>query len=57
MIDFTQCCQTKCTNKADYKVFWPGRPALPMCIFCAEKAKDIAEAMGMYLHTEEIKHD
>ena len=47
--------QVNCLERSNYRVFWPGRESLLMCISCKEKAMEVAEvaeAMGFYLHVE-----
>lgn len=45
----------QCPNEAKARMFWPGNEPLYICDRCAAGAKNIANAMGFYLHFEEIK--
>lgn len=48
-------CETaKCVLPAMFRVFWPGSPSLALCWFCAIRAKEIANAMGMHLETQRL---
>ena len=49
-----KCGQTTCTNDALYRMFWPGGEPIPVCTSCKERASQIADAMGFYLHTEPL---
>jgi hypothetical protein len=50
------CCQETCAEPATVRVFWPGKPPLPMCSDHAKGARMISAAMGVYLHTEPLGH-
>lgn len=49
-----KCETTKCNNKPTKIVFWPGSTKL-FCNECEEKAKNVANAMGFNLTTEDLK--
>ena len=50
-----KCQQKGCTNEACAKMYWPSRPAAPICLTHAAKAQQIADAMGFHLVIEELR--
>ena len=53
----TECGTNSCQETASIRMFWPGKEPMPVCVPCADRAKNIAEAMGFYLHMELIPLD
>jgi hypothetical protein len=49
-----ECCQTNCSEQATYKVYWPGDKPKLICEQHKMMAKNVAGAMGTYVHTEKI---
>ena len=50
-------CETNdCTKPATARVFWPSRPPYSLCMLCTERARGVSEAMGFYLHIEDVGH-
>ena len=48
------CTQHGCRKNAAHRLFWPGWPPSLVCLSHYEHAKKVAEAMGFYLHAEEL---
>jgi len=54
MTDDKTCGQSSCNNRAQERMFWPGRDPVPICETCKAAAENIANAMGFYLYFEAL---
>lgn len=43
------CCQATCSNVGAYRYTWPGRNEAVICLVCANKLRNVASAMGIYV--------
>jgi hypothetical protein len=48
-----ECETTTCLNKATEQVFWPGQE-MRFCPSCAQRARNVAQAMGFPLSTRPL---
>ncbi len=49
-----RCSQVVCTETATVRMFWPGKQCSPLCPTCADRAKDVAAALGFELVVEPL---
>lgn len=49
------CSSNNCDDDATQRVFWPGKEPLPMCYKHVQGAINVSNAMGFYLHVEQLK--
>lgn len=52
-----KCGQMGCNDTATHRVFWPGNRPIPTCLDHTKLAQQTANAIGLYVHVEEIKDD
>ena len=52
-----ECGTNECNATAINQIYWPGKPPMPTCEFCTKRARNIAQAMGFYLHVSKLANE
>ena len=50
-----KCSQKICEKEAAFLYTWPGRDEAGACLECAQKLRNLASAMGLYLQLKVIQ--
>ena len=51
------CGSENCQEEAVARAFWPGKEPIYFCPACLTRARNVAVAMGFYLHVEVLDNE